>query len=194
MSALNHYGALETRDPIEALSPAEATAKLNSLKLAFDASQRPAVTESTAPAVKAHVELDRLQSDPAWNAKLFAGDAETTAQFRKLNAQLADPDAKASLAMAGIVPQGFVDSGPGLPLRDMVAAAADLLRNGQTEQGVLEILADKKPTREEHEMARRLFTQRFADPEWKARRNAKDPVTVAQSIAMSWGIGCYEAA
>jgi hypothetical protein len=33
--------------------------------------------------------LDRLKSDPQWFRKLMAGDAETTAEYERLNKDLA---------------------------------------------------------------------------------------------------------
>jgi len=139
--SMNHFGTIERpSDPILAMSPAEAKAALEKKHDAWLESQRPQVTESTAPAVRAHVELDRLESDPSFMKKVREGDSEATEKFSALNRIVADPDNKNALALAGITPRNYVDTGHGLSLRDSVAAVNDLRAKGHNDIQAREML------------------------------------------------------
>jgi hypothetical protein len=162
-------------------------------------------TQSTAPttpaapltpttAAEARVQLNALVANKAWGQKYLNGDVEARRQFDELTTKIAADDPLESV-MAGVQPNTIdVDETGGARARfvDQIAAVADLRERGIPDQAIRDLLSDLRPTREQHEMAKRFNARNFNNPEWVQRLLDGDPRANQDFISNSWAIGCYE--
>jgi hypothetical protein len=149
-------------------------------------------------------ELASLDRDPHFLNQEISGNSGAAMRRAALKSQLAaakaeaegkhlDVDPVASI-MNGVVPPEEINTSPGNRVRavDAIAAVNDMRERGIPDQMTRELLQDKKPTLEQHLIAKRMQAVRMADPEWMKRLIAHDEEAEMEFLDFSWGVGCYE--
>jgi hypothetical protein len=176
-------------DAFEAQAAA-ATTRLAELKQAYE----------TSPAVladRARQELERLENDPFHANRALTSHAAQT-EISKLRSQivLAESDMakaaqelphEADLALAGIVPPGYVESGQGSTagLRAQASAVHDLRDRGLADTSIREILTDAKFTADQHKVAAALKERYLRDPAFVALYLQGAPEEMQQMTALN---------
>jgi hypothetical protein len=169
---------------------AAATAELAAMKQAYE----------TSPAVRAdraRAELNRLEGDPYHANRVLTSHAAQT-EVSKLKSQIAVAEAdlakaaielphEADLALAGVVPAGYMSSGQGstAALRDQVAAVPDLRDRGLADASIREILTDAKFTGDQHKVAAALKERYLRDPAFVALYLQGAPEEMQQMTALN---------
>jgi hypothetical protein len=164
---------------------AAADTKLAEMKTAYEASPQRRIEVAQA-------ELARLESDP-FHANRVLTSVAAQMDVTRLKSQIAVAEADAAaaaaalaqahpadLALAGTVPEGYMESGPGAWLRDQAAAVPDLREIGLGDVSIREVLTDHKFTADEHRDAAELKARYLRDPNFVALYLLNSPDEVRQ--------------
>jgi hypothetical protein len=78
------------------------------------------------------------------------------------------------MALAGVLPEGHVDFGPGPSLRDQAAAVPVLRKMGIGDDAIRQILEDKPVSRREYQLAEQWRNDHLTNAEWTKKWLAGD--------------------
>jgi len=145
-------------DDISTLTPEQASARLAEL----------AAAHRGPPSTDPKDVLDRRIADPAFGAKLKAGDTEARAEFQRLTVAAAEAN-PIEAAMTGALPE--------MPDSDLLLMAntTGMLRDiGISDDVIRETLTGHEVTQAEHDATNRWLKQHEADKEWCKKLRAGD--------------------
>ena len=145
-------------DDISTLTPEQASARLTEL----------AAAHRGPPSQDPKDVLDRRIADPAFGAKLKAGDVEARAEWQRLTTAAADAN-PVEAAMSGQLPEM-----PDSDLRLMANTAGMLRDIGIRDEVIRETLQDHEVTQADHDATRIWLKQHEADKEWCKKLRAGD--------------------
>jgi hypothetical protein len=153
---------------ILALTPAEATAKLQEMHNAM----HPEPRATPADAQEARARLDVLSRDSKFSRALLAGDVGATKTFNDLVAMSAAGDDAADAAKGVIEPtqpliEVTVDGG--IPRRDVEGMAQTLRESGFDSGSIEQAFRGTAVSVAEASAAEALRTARLSDPAWVER-------------------------
>jgi hypothetical protein len=181
-------------EPIDimSLTPEQATAKLNEMTAAYRGALP---SENPQTAAEAGARLAALGQDPAWSAKLFAGNAEANREFHRLSQMIANGD-RTTDALAGIEPRvSELTSGKELNTRNLTTAVRDLREMGLDED-VIRMAIEGLPadtTPEQAAIIKQAALERrreiLGTPELRQRYLEKDPELVKNMAATAIALG-----
>jgi hypothetical protein len=163
------------------LSADQATAELARLNQQYRGAR---ASDMPTNVVDTAVRLEELKADQEFRAKVLRGDAAATQQFRTLTTALAN-GSEADLALAGVQPDGHIDSGPGASLRDQINAVESMRSSGFDEDVIRQVLSDEPVSRTEKIAAQIRLRNRMNSKEWVAKLLEGDPETVRENRLLS---------
>jgi hypothetical protein len=143
-----------------------------------------APSHSSEEIVQAARQLESLQADKEWGAKVLAGDRAATAEFTRLMSIVTDAS-PADLAMAGVVPSGHHDVETGVGLRETISAVADMRALGMGEDVIRQSLEMPPVSREEYRMADLRRRELLSNGEWVKKLQAGDLATKREQRLLS---------
>jgi hypothetical protein len=162
-------------DDIWTLSPAEAAAKLQTMKTGGAPAPGLAkpVNIPALSAQQAAARLDELSRDEKWTERLLNGGVR---EQKELSALTEKKTAPADLKLETVFAHGVdaapifeTTSGDELSTWKLGKVVADLRDDGLADDHIRELFAGEPISKELHDAARRLQQERFTDPEYVER-------------------------
>lgn len=170
---------------VATLSPADATAALTAMALAFRGGPPPADEPAPKNATEASAKLATLTADPEFRTKLLNGDVETRAKFNALTALVAEGGDVVGAAMNGVVPENEITTDGHASLRNIADATTELRKAGLSDPAIREVMADAKQTRTSVDLAAQRQIERHGDADWVKRLLAGSHAEVREQTLLS---------
>ena len=167
------------------LTPAEATAKLDEMTVAYRGG--PPSDKPQTPA-EAKAQLDDLSKDKGWADKLMAGDVAARREFDVLTKMQADADDRLEGVLNGTAqPQMMELTTPEHPLstRDLQSGVDGLREAGVREEVIRDFLRGEPVSKETRQLVERFQAKRHGDAEWVKKLLAGDHEANRELTTMS---------